>query len=56
MDDNQDDLLLNEINRRISIMESKEYDFPPKFSITDYIITTIVALVCLALIIYGAFI
>lgn len=48
--------LNNEIERRISEMEREDYEFPRRFSKADYIITAVVAAVCLAFIIGGAFI
>ncbi len=48
--------LQQEIEKRIITMEDKSYEFPARFSRKDYIITAIVAAVCLAAIIGGAFI
>lgn len=43
------------IEERISEMESDNYEFPQRFSKTDYIITTVVVLFCLAFVIGGAY-
>lgn len=48
--------LQSEIESRISQMESENYEFPRRFSCKDYIFTAIVAAICLAAIIGGAFI
>lgn len=48
--------LNNEIEQRIEEMEKEDYEFPRRFSKTDYIITAVVATVCLIMIICGAFI
>lgn len=48
--------LNNEIERRITEMEREDYEFPRRFSKTDYIITAVVAVICLAFVIGGAFI
>ena len=48
--------LNNEIARRIAEMEREDYEFPRRFSKTDYIITAVVAVICLAFVIGGAFI
>lgn len=50
------DELQTEIEKRIIEMENDDYEFPRRFSKKDYIITGIVALICLSLIIAGAFI
>lgn len=43
------------IEERISEMESDDYEFPRRFSKTDYIITAVVAFICLAFVIGGAY-
>lgn len=48
--------LHKEIENRISQMESESYEFPRRFSRGDYIFTAVVAVICLAAIIGGAFI
>ncbi len=45
-----------EIEKRISQMESDSYEFPRRFSKKDYIFTAVVAIICLAIVIGGAFI
>lgn len=50
-----DKLLNEEIEKRISEMESPDYEFPTRFSAKDYIFTVIVGVVCLIGIILGAF-
>ena len=45
-----------EIEKRISQMESDTYEFPRRFSKKDYIFTAVIAIVCLAIVIGGAFI
>lgn len=45
-----------EIEKRIDEMEQPGYEFPRRFSRTDYISTFTVAFICLVLIIAGAFI
>lgn len=44
-----------EIEKRISEMESKDYEFAKRFSARDYFVVVIVCIVCLAAIIGGAF-
>lgn len=44
------------IEHRIEEMESKDYEFPKRFSKRDYIVTAFVAVICLAAVIAGAFI
>lgn len=48
-------ILNDEINKRIAMMENKEYKFPRRFSKSDYICTISIALICLFFIILGAF-
>ena len=45
-----------EIEKRIEIMEGKDYQFPKRFSKSDYIFTVIIILICLIFVILGAFI
>lgn len=47
--------LQQEIENRIAQMEDTDYEFPRRFSRLDYAITVIVAVICLAAIIGGAF-
>jgi len=49
-------LLTEEVESKISEMESQSYEFPERFSKKDYILTAVVILVCLAGVILGAFI
>lgn len=49
-------LLTEEIESKITEMESPSYEFPSRFSKKDYIFTAVVILVCLAGVIGGAFI
>lgn len=49
-------LLTEEIESKITEMESESYEFPSRFSKKDYIFTAVVILVCLAGVIGGAFI
>lgn len=51
-----DEKLNTEIEDRISEMEKPDYEFPQRFSKTDYIITAVVIGVCLIAVIAGAFI
>lgn len=44
-----------EIERRIEEMEKPNYQFPERFSRKDYIITTVVAMLCLLGIVYVGF-
>lgn len=48
--------LNEEIEKRIEEMERDDYEFPRRFSRLDYIVTAVVAVVCLALIICGGFV
>ncbi len=48
--------LQSEIESRIAQMENENYEFPRRFSRKDYVFTAIVAAICLAAIIGGAFI
>lgn len=48
--------LMEEIEAKISEMESDSYDFPTRFAKKDYIFTAIVILICLVGVIGGAFI
>ena len=45
-----------ELEKRINIMESKDYEFSKRFSKKDYFITFIIILLCLLFVILGAFI
>ena len=54
--DNYDERLNSEIERRIDAMERPDYVFPARFSKRHYLVAAIVAIACLALIITGAFI
>ena len=56
MNQNYEQLLAEEIEYKISEMESESYEFPARFSKKDYIFTVVVILVCLAGVIGGAFI
>lgn len=51
-----DKKLAVEIEKRISEMESEDYEFPKRFGKRDYIILTAVCAVCLILIIAGGYI
>ncbi len=44
-----------EIEKRITQMEEEKYEFPERFSKKDYIITIVVVIICLILVISGAF-
>lgn len=44
-----------ELERRIKLLEDKNYAFPIRFSKGDYIFTGLVILICLAAVIGGAF-
>lgn len=44
-----------EIERRIKKMESKDYEFPKRFSRRDYTVVTILVIICLIMIIWGAY-
>lgn len=48
--------LNEEIEKRISEMEQKDYVFPKRFGKRDYIILAAAAAVCLVMIIVGAYI
>ncbi len=48
-----DKKLAVEIEKRISEMESEDYEFPKRFGKRDYIILAVVCAVCLILIIAG---
>ncbi len=56
MNQDYEKLLTEEIESKITEMESPDYEFPTRFSKKDYIFTVIVILVCLAGVIAGAFI
>lgn len=45
----------DELKRRIELMNKNSYVYPKAFSKRDYIFTAIVALICLAFIVGGAF-
>lgn len=53
---NYDKKLAEEIEKRISEMETEDYEFPKKFGKKDYIVLAAVCAVCLILIIAGGFI
>ncbi len=58
MKTNEDELsqaLYDEIEQRIVQMESNDYLFPKRFSKKDYMVVVLVVVVCLVLIILGAF-
>lgn len=42
-----------EIERRICEMEKNDYEFPKRFAKKDYIILALVAAICLAMLIIG---
>lgn len=44
-----------EIEKRIEIMEKKDYVFAKKFNRNDYVIVTITVLLCLFIIIVGVY-
>ena len=48
------DVLEQEIIKRIEDMEKPDYEFPLRFSKKDYIVTAVVVVLCFALIIFGA--
>lgn len=52
----QDELLNEEIEKRLSIMESEEYEFPERFGRNNYIVLVVVIVICLAAVIAGAWI
>ncbi len=56
---NQNDEIIQnlnaEIERRIEEMEKQDYQFPERFSRKDYIITTVVAVLCLLGIVFAGF-
>lgn len=56
MNKNYEKLLTEEIESKITEMESQSYEFPERFSKKDYILTAVVILVCLLGVICGAFI
>lgn len=56
MNQNYEKLLVEEIESKLSEMESESYEFPTRFSKKDYFFTAVVILVCLAGVIGGAFI
>lgn len=56
MDKNYERKIDEETEKRISEMEKPDYVFPERFSKRDYIITALVAAVCLAAVIAGGFI
>ncbi|MGN0587442.1 MAG: hypothetical protein ACI4JF_09160 [Oscillospiraceae bacterium] len=53
---NYEEKLNAEIEKRISEMEQSDYVFPKRFGKRDYIILAAVAAVCLVMIIVGAYI
>lgn len=44
-----------EIEKRINVMESQNYLFAKRFNKVDYITTAIVAVVCIVILIFGAY-
>ena len=54
-DVNIENELEQEIERRIAEMEKPEYEFPLRFSKRDYFFTAIIVVICLGVVIYGAF-
>ena len=44
-----------EIEKRINLMESQNYLFAKRFNKVDYIITAIVAVICIVILIFGAY-
>ncbi len=52
-EDNFQDNLDREIEKRINIMESPDYMFPKRFSKADYISSVVVVIACIGFIIYG---
>ncbi len=56
INDNYETRFLDEVEKKISEMEKESYEFPKRFSKKDYIVTAIVILICLAGVIWGAFI
>lgn len=56
---NQNDEIIQnlnaEIEKRIEEMEKQDYQFPERFSRKDYIITTVVAVLCLLGIVFAGF-
>lgn len=55
IENNYEKNLDDEIEKRIEIMESSDYIFPQKFNKRDYIVSAVVAILCIAIIIYGAY-
>lgn len=56
MKTNYEKLLTEEIESKITEMESDSYEFPTRFSKKDYVLTIVVILICLVGVICGAFI
>lgn len=56
MDSSKQNRIDKETEKRISAMEKSDYVFPERFSKNDYIITVAVIIVCLAVVIAGAYI
>lgn len=56
MKTNYEKLLTEEIEAKITEMESDSYEFPTGFSKKDYILTIVAILVCLVGVVCGAFI
>lgn len=48
--------LHEEIEKRLEEMEKPDFEFPQRFSKRDYLITAVVAVVCLVILIIGAYI
>ncbi len=54
---NTDITALNEeIEKRIEEMEREDYEFPRRFTRLDYTVTAVIGMICLTLVICGAFI
>ena len=51
-----EDELNEDLIKRIEIIESSNYEFPPKFNKMDYIVVIITIFICLVGIVAGAFI
>jgi hypothetical protein len=45
----------SELEKRIELLESGKYEIIPRFTARDYIVTALVVLICLALLVGGAF-
>lgn len=56
MEHTYEERLEKAIEEKIQLMESKDYEFPKRFSLKDYVVVGVVALVCLGMLVIGAFI